>query len=77
MAASFQFYDDLYAMRYRAHERYQIGWTDYRGMYGPVKQRPARREVPDISTDFLTNFMGMVIVMIPVAVITYWLWPWF
>ena len=63
--------------RYRAHERYAFAWTDYRGMYRPAKQRQVRREVPDISTDFLTNFMGMVIIMIPVTVITYWLWPWF
>ena len=76
MAASFQFYDDLYAMRYRAHERYVYGWTDPRGLCSQAEVVPDE-DPYDISTDFLTNFMGMVIVMIPVTVITYWLWPWF
>ena len=72
MAATSIVDDDLLNVRYRAHERYQFGWTDYRSLYG--------QHVEKVTHDwdqFITNFMGMVIVMIPVTVITYWLWPWF
>ncbi len=53
-------------------ERYVFGWTDYRGMYRSPKN--VRLRIPNISTEFMTNFMGMVIIMIPVSVIAYWIW---
>lgn len=75
MAATSVFADDLLDMKYRAHERYAFGWTDYRGMYS--KQRVKRVKLATRNYDqFITNFMGMVIIMIPVTIITYWLWPW-
>lgn len=59
--------------RYRAQERYVFGWTDYRGMYrSPAKV--ARQQTYDMSTDPLTNFMGMLIIVAPIAAIAYWLW---
>ncbi len=73
MAATSQFDDDLLDMKYRAHERYQFGWTDWRGMNSQPPQPPPVK-IYDMSTDFLTNFMGMVIIMIPVSVVAYWLW---
>ena len=39
---------------------------------GPPKSDPY--QALDMSTDFLTNFMGTVIIMIPVSVVTYWIW---
>jgi len=73
MAATSIVDDDLLNVRYRAHERYQFGWTDYRGLYGKQHVKKVTRNYDQ----FITNFMGMVIIMIPVTVITYWLWPWF
>lgn len=54
-------------------ERYAFGWTDYRGMYSQPVKAPSKKRY-DMSTDFLTNFMGMLIIMIPVSIIAYWLW---
>jgi len=61
--------------RYIAQERYGFGWTDYRGMYRSEIVRC--EDVEQVTHDydqFITNFMGMVIIMIPVSLVVYWLW---
>lgn len=53
---------------YRATERYVYGWTDPRGYTEEV----LAEESNDGAADFMTNFMGTVIIMIPVTAISYW-----
>ena len=63
------------AERYRAHERYGFGWTDPRGLYQSEIVRCD--DVEQVTRDydqFITNFMGMVIIMVPVYLIAYWFW---
>ncbi len=58
---------------YRAQERYIFGWTDPHGMCLYTEEVPAE-ESNDGAADFMTNFMGTVIIMIPVTAIAYWFW---
>ena len=61
------------ASNFIAHDRFVFGWTDHRGMYSQPKPAPAPQRY-DMSTDWVTNVMGTVIIMIPITAIAYWIW---
>jgi hypothetical protein len=59
--------------KYTATERYVMGWTDWRVMYGTPSRRWWQWK---IDPQIVTNLVGTIFIMLPVIAIAYHVWKW-